>query len=123
MDADKRGSEQTNGASQFEARVFSDLCHPRQSAANSFLMPTHDIIIIGGGHNGLVTACYLAKAGLKPLVVERRDIVGGACLTEEFHPGFRCSTLAHATGPLLPAVIKDLRLEERGLEIIKPATQ
>lgn len=86
-------------------------------------MPTSDIIIIGAGHNGLVTACYLAKAGLKPLVIERRDIVGGACVTEEIHPGFRCSTLAHATGPLLPAVIKDLQLAKRGLEIIRPATQ
>ena len=55
----------------------------------------HDIIIIGGGHNGLVAACYLAKAGLKTLVLERREIVGGGAVTEEIHPGFRCSTLAH----------------------------
>jgi phytoene dehydrogenase-like protein len=56
---------------------------------------TRDVIIVGGGHNGLVTAFYLAKAGFKPLVLERRAQVGGAAITEEFHPGFRCSTLAH----------------------------
>jgi phytoene dehydrogenase-like protein len=86
-------------------------------------MPNHDIIIIGAGHNGLVTACYLAKAGLKPLVLERREIVGGACVTEEFHPGFRCSTLAQATGPLLPQVVKDLQLEQNGLQIIAPSVR
>jgi len=81
--------------------------------------PNHDIIIIGAGHNGLVTACYLAKAGLKPLVLERREVVGGAAVTEEIHPGFRCSTLAHSAGPLLPAVIADLNLKRHGLELLK----
>src|SRR6266550_1496155 len=81
------------------------------------------IIIIGAGHNGLVTAGYLAKAGLKPLVVERRGVVGGACVTEEFHPGFRASTLASTTGPLSPQVIKDLQLERHGLEFIKPTVR
>ena len=57
-----------------------------------------DVVIIGGGHNGLVTAFYLAKAGYKPLVLERRAQPGGAAITEEFHPGFRCSTLAHSAG-------------------------
>ena len=80
----------------------------------------HDIIIIGGGHNGLVAACYLAKAGLKTLVLERRDIVGGGSVTEEFHPGFRCSTLAQVAGPLLPHVMADLQLTRHGLEIITP---
>ncbi len=83
-------------------------------------MPTYDIIIIGGGHNGLVAACYLAKAGLKTLVLERREIVGGGAVTEEIHPGFRCSTLAHAAGPLFPHVVKDLNLARHGLEMIKP---
>src|ERR1043166_8199485 len=68
-------------------------------------MNKRDIIIIGAGHNGLVAAYYLAKAGLKPLVLERREAVGGACVTEEFHPGFRCSTLAPTAGPLLPQII------------------
>ncbi len=83
-------------------------------------MSTHDIIIIGGGHNGLVAACYLAKAGLKTLVLERRDVVGGTSVTEEIHSGFRCSTLAHSAGPLLPHITKDLGLERYGLEFINP---
>ena len=83
-------------------------------------MSQHDIIIIGGGHNGLVAACYLAKAGLKTLVLERREVVGGTSVTEEIHPGFRCSTLAHSVGPLLPQITKDLGLERYGLEFIKP---
>jgi phytoene dehydrogenase-like protein len=78
------------------------------------------IIIIGAGHNGLVAACYLAKAGLRPLVLERRGVVGGAALTEEFHPGFRCSTLAHAAGPMLPRVVRELELERYGLSFIRP---
>jgi phytoene dehydrogenase-like protein len=81
---------------------------------------TRDIVIIGGGHNGLVAACYLAKAGLQPLVLERREIVGGAAVTEEIYPGFRCSTLAHAAGPLLPQIVKDLELQQHGLETITP---
>src|SRR5512144_2069684 len=82
-----------------------------------------DIIIIGGGHNGLIAAFYLATAGLKPLVLERRSIVGGACVTEEFHPGFRCSTLASSAGPLLPQILKDLKLERYGIEFINPLTR
>jgi phytoene dehydrogenase-like protein len=77
-------------------------------------------IIIGAGHNGLVAACYLAKAGLRPLVLERRGVVGGAAVTEEFHAGFRCSTLAHAAGPLLPSVVGELGLERHGLTFITP---
>ncbi|HKP46598.1 MAG TPA: NAD(P)/FAD-dependent oxidoreductase [Pyrinomonadaceae bacterium] len=83
-------------------------------------MTTYDAIIIGGGHNGLVTAFYLAKAGLKTLVLERREIVGGGAVTEEFHPGFRCSTLSSSPGPLLPQVMDDLDLQRRGLEFITP---
>ena len=82
-----------------------------------------DIIIIGAGHNGLVTASYLAKAGLKPLVLEKRGVAGGACVTEEFHSGFRASTLAQTTGPLSPQVVKDLQLERHGLEFIKPTVR
>jgi phytoene dehydrogenase-like protein len=80
----------------------------------------HDAIIIGAGHNGLVTACYLAKAGLKTLVLERREIVGGGAITEEFHPGFSCSTLEHAAGPFSPQIISDLNLRQHGLELITP---
>jgi phytoene dehydrogenase-like protein len=81
-----------------------------------------DIVIIGGGHNGLVTAFYLAKAGFKPLVLERRPQVGGAAITDEFHPGFRCSTLSHNAGPILPGVIRDMQLEKHGARFIAPDT-
>ena len=81
---------------------------------------TRDVVIIGGGHNGLITAFYLAKAGFKPLVLERRGITGGGAVTEEFHPGFRCSTLAHAAGPLRGEVVRDMQLEKHGLRLITP---
>lgn len=83
-------------------------------------MTKYDIIIIGGGHNGLVAACYLAKAGLKTLVLERREIVGGATVTEEIHPGFRCSTLAHSAAPFFPQIVRDLDLARHGLEVLSP---
>src|ERR1700676_3032365 len=81
-----------------------------------------DVIIIGGGHNGLVTAFYLAKAGFKPLVLERRAQVGGCAITDEFHPGFRCSTLSHSAGPIRPDIVRDMRLEKHGLRFITPET-
>jgi len=81
---------------------------------------TRDVVIIGGGHNGLVTAFYLAKAGFKPLVLERRSIVGGAAVTEEFSSGFHCSTLAHSAGPLLPEIVREMQLERHGLKLITP---
>lgn len=82
-------------------------------------MNSYDIIIVGAGHNGLVAAGYLAKAGLKTLVLERRGVVGGGAITDEIHPGFRCSTLADSAGPLLPRVIKDLDLRNHGLEFVR----
>lgn len=81
---------------------------------------SRDIVIIGGGHNGLVAAFYLAKAGLKPLVLERRPQVGGAAITDEFHPGFRISTLAHSAGPLHPDVVRDMQLHAHGLQFAIP---
>jgi len=81
---------------------------------------THNAIIIGAGHNGLVTAFYLAKAGLKPLVLERRPVAGGAAITDEFHPGFKCSTLAHAAGPIAPGIARDMQFDRHGLEMILP---
>jgi phytoene dehydrogenase-like protein len=83
---------------------------------------TRNVLIIGGGHNGLVTAFYLAKAGFKPLVLERRPQVGGAAITDEFHPGFRCSTLAHTAGPIRPDIVRDMQLEKHGLRLITPET-
>jgi phytoene dehydrogenase-like protein len=78
-----------------------------------------DVIIIGGGHNGLVCACYLARAGLSVRVLERRAIVGGTAVTEEFHPGFRNSTAAYTVSLLHPKVIADLNLARHGLRIVE----
>src|SRR5689334_9832282 len=83
---------------------------------------TRDVVIVGGGHNGLVTAFYLARAGFKPLVLERREQPGGAAITGEFYPGFRCSTLAHSAGPLRPDILRDMQLERHGLKWIASET-
>ena len=76
-----------------------------------------DAVILGGGHNGLTCAAYLAGAGLSVCVVERRGVLGGAAVTEEFHPGFRNSTASYTVSLLDPQVIRDLRLAEHGLSI------
>jgi phytoene dehydrogenase-like protein len=78
-----------------------------------------DVIIIGAGHNGLTCAGYLAKAGLRVTVLEARDVVGGAAVTEEFHPGFRNSVYSYSVSLLHPQVIADLELERHGLEIME----
>src|SRR2546425_11034465 len=78
------------------------------------------ILIIGGGHNGLVAAFYLAKGGYKPLVLERREIVGGAAVTEEFHPGVRASTLAHTVGPLRLDGARGMRVGKFGWGPVYP---
>ncbi len=82
-----------------------------------------DAIIIGAGHNGLTCAAYLGMAGLRVRVIERRDVVGGACVTEEFHPGFRNSTAAYTVSLLQPKIIRDLRLPEHGLRIVERRAQ
>jgi phytoene dehydrogenase-like protein len=79
----------------------------------------YDALIIGGGHNGLVCAFYLARAGMKVRVLERRHVVGGAAVTEEFHPGFRNSTASYTVSLLRPKVIADMKLHERGFRIIE----
>src|SRR5438552_3198268 len=78
-----------------------------------------DVVIIGGGHNGLVCAAYLAAAGLKVTVLERRHVVGGAAVTEEFHPGFRNSVAAYTVSLLNPTVIRDLELPRHGLRVVE----
>ena len=81
--------------------------------------PEFDVVVIGGGHNGLVCAAYLAAAGASVCVIERRHVVGGAAVTEEFHPGFRNSTASYTVSLLDPDVIRDLRLAQHGLTIIE----
>ncbi len=81
--------------------------------------PACDVVIVGAGHNGLTCACYLAAAGLEVRIVERRGVVGGAAVTEEFHPGFRNSTASYTVSLLHPRVIRDLRLKEHGLTIVE----
>src|SRR3984893_2347555 len=86
-------------------------------------MQAYDVIIIGAGHNGLICAAYLAMAGLKVKILERRSIVGGAAVTEEFLPGFRNSTAAYTVSLLNPKVIADLQLPAHGLKIVERRAQ
>ncbi len=79
---------------------------------------TFDIVVVGAGHNGLVTAGYLARKGLRVLVLERRSVVGGACVTEEVFPGCKVSTAAYLSGLMLPEVIRDLELPRFGYHVM-----
>src|ERR1700740_298612 len=78
------------------------------------------VVLVGGGHNALIAAFYLAKGGFKPVVLERRETVGGGAITEEFHPGFRASTLAHTLGPLRADIARDMKLDKFDLQIFRP---
>src|ERR1700730_12107412 len=83
----------------------------------------YDVVIIGAGHNGLTCAAYLAMSGMRVKVVERRKVVGGAAVTEEFHPGFRNSVAAYTVSLLNPKIIRDLRLHDHGLRIVERRAQ
>src|SRR5881392_3904158 len=86
-------------------------------------MTETDVVIIGGGHNGLTCAAYLAIAGLRVKVIERRAVAGGAAVTEEFHPGFRNSVAAYTVSLLNPQIIADLKLHDHGLKIVERRAQ
>ena len=79
---------------------------------------TYDAVIIGGGHNGLVSAAYLARAGLSTLVLEKRELLGGAAVTEEIFPGFRFSVASYVVSLLRPEIIRELNLPAHGLDIL-----
>ena len=78
----------------------------------------YDAVIIGGGHNGLVSAAYLARAGMKTLVLEQRHVLGGAAVTEELFPGFRFSVFSYVVSLLRPEIIRELQLPRHGLDIL-----
>ena len=82
------------------------------------LRKSYDAIVVGAGHNGLTAAAYLARGGLSTLVLERREIVGGCCVTEEIMPGCRASTTSYIASMLRPTVIRDLNLSAHGLRMV-----
>src|ERR1700737_2029378 len=97
------------------APTIAEASHPEgEGMSNRF-----DAIVIGAGHNGLVTACYLARAGWKVLVLERRPVVGGACVTEEVFPGYKVSTAAYVNSLFRKEIVRGLRLADFGYEVLE----
>jgi phytoene dehydrogenase-like protein len=97
-------------------KPFLPTRHPRDAARG--FVADFDVVVIGGGHNGLVTAGYLAKAGARVIVLEKRPLVGGACVTESPWPGFRINTFAYVCGLIRPQIVEDLQLTKFGYEPI-----
>ena len=110
---DGRASAQA-GATRSSASCRSSIHRGRRHEP----LPRYDAIVIGGGHNGLVAAAYLARAGRKTLVLERRPLVGGAAVTEEIFPGFKFSVFSYVVSLLRPEIIRDLELPRHGLQIL-----
>lgn len=101
-----------------EAASNSDTRAPGDLSRNGTLKREYDAIVVGGGHNGLTTAAYLARAGLDVLVLERRHILGGACVTEEVWPGARVSRCSYVVSMLQPKVVEDLKLKQFGYHAV-----
>ena len=91
---------------------------PRPPVAGTDSSRSYDAIVVGGGHNGLTTAAYLARYGMRVVVLERRPILGGACVTEELWPGKRVSRASYVVSMLQPQIVSDLRLEDFGYRAV-----
>src|SRR5207302_4719907 len=98
--------------------TFSDTMRASMADRVSSLRHMYDAIVVGGGHNALVTAAYLARVGWRVLLLERRSLVGGACVTEEVFPGYRVSTAAYLVSLLQEKVVRDLELRRFGYEVL-----
>src|SRR5215204_2955725 len=113
--SDRRASPRACRCRRAQAAILRSAAEARMTPVTT---SRYDAVIIGGGHNGLVTAAYLARAGKKVVVLERRPMVGGAAVTEEVYPGFKFSVFSYVVSLLRPEIIRDLDLSKHGLEIL-----